>query len=85
VIQGNKKFFQVTKKFHNLSQGVDQPISLEDIFGAYLDTIDENTRNTLIASDMVVIHDPQPAAMIMNGVIFGNVLWRCHIDTSAPN
>ncbi len=21
----------------------------------------------------------------MNGVIFGNVLWRCHIDTSTPN
>ena len=34
---------------------------------------------------MVVIHDPQPAALIMNGVIFGNILWRCHIDTSAAN
>jgi len=85
VIKGNSKFFQVTKKFHNLLQGIDQPISLEEIFGAYIDTIEENARNTLIASDMVVIHDPQPAAMIMNGMIFGNILWRCHIDTSTPN
>jgi len=85
VIKGTDDFFRVTKKFHNLLQGVDQPISMEEIFGAYLDTIDRNARNTLIAADMVVIHDPQPAAMIMNGVIFGNTLWRCHIDTSAPN
>ena len=85
VIKGDDNFFQVTKKFHNLLQGVDQTITLEEIFGAYLDTIDENVKNTFIASDMVVIHDPQPAALIMNGVIFGNILWRCHIDTSVPN
>jgi trehalose synthase len=85
VIRGHDKFFQVTKKFHNLLQGVDQPISMEEIFGAYLDTIDENAQNTFVASDLVIVHDPQPAALIMNGVIFGNVLWRCHIDTSSPN
>jgi len=85
VIRGHDDFFQVTKKFHNLLQGVDQPITLEEIFGAYLNTIDENSQNTFIASDMVVVHDPQPAALIMNGVIFGNILWRCHIDTSAAN
>ncbi|MBW1713595.1 MAG: glycosyl transferase family 1, partial [Deltaproteobacteria bacterium] len=85
VIKGSDEFFKVTKKFHNLLQGMDFPISLEEIFGAYLDTIDQNARNTFVASELVVVHDPQPAALIMNGVIFGNVLWRCHIDTSAPN
>ncbi|MHC4945849.1 MAG: glycosyltransferase, partial [Planctomycetota bacterium] len=85
TIRGHNDFFQVTKKFHNMLQGVDCSITLEEIFGAYLDTIDENAKNTYIASDMVVVHDPQPAALVMNGVIFGNVLWRCHIDTSAPN
>jgi len=85
IIRGDKDFYQVTKKFHDMLQGLNNPISLEEIFEAYLDTIDENARNTLIASDLVVIHDPQPTAMVMNGVIFGNVLWRCHIDTSAPN
>ncbi|MGM0423755.1 MAG: glycosyltransferase [Thermodesulfobacteriota bacterium] len=85
VIRGNEDFFQVTKKFHNMLQGMDLPITLEEIFKAYLNTIDENAKNTFIASDLVVIHDPQPAAMVMNGLIFGNILWRCHIDTSGPN
>ena len=85
TIRGNREFFQVTKKFHNLLQGAGSPISLEEIFGAYLDTIDENACNTFIAADLTVIHDPQPAAMIMNAPILGNVVWRCHIDTSAPD
>ena len=31
---------------------------------------------------MVTIHDPQPAALIMNGNVYGHIIWRCHIDTS---
>jgi trehalose synthase len=85
TLRGHDDFYQVTKKFHNMLQGIQYPISLEEIFGAYLGTIDDNARSTLIASDLVIIHDPQPAAMVMNGVIFGNVLWRCHIDTSNPH
>ncbi|MFZ0391044.1 MAG: glycosyltransferase [Calditrichia bacterium] len=85
VINGNDGFFQVTKKFHNMLQGVEQPITMKEIFGAYLDTIHENAKSNLIASDLTVVHDPQPAALIMNEVIFGNILWRCHIDTSTPN
>ncbi len=85
IIQGNETFFRVTKKFHNMLQGVGSEITLEEIFDAYLDTIDDNARDSMVASDLVVVHDPQPAALIMNGILFGNVLWRCHIDTSAPN
>ncbi len=85
VIKGSENFFRVTKKFHNMLQGVAQKIDLDEIFGAYLQTIDENAKNTFIASDLVIIHDPQPAALIMNGMIYGNLLWRCHIDTSAPD
>ncbi len=82
VIEGSEEFFTVTKKFHNLLQGIDQPISLEEIFHAYLDTIDENTRNVRVVGHMVTVHDPQPAALIMNGNVYGHILWRCHIDTS---
>ena len=71
TIRGNREFFQVTKKFHNLLQGAGAPVSLDEIFGAYLDTIDENACETFIASDLTVIHDPQPAAMIMNAPIRG--------------
>ena len=82
VIEGSDEFFTVTKKFHNLLQGIDQPISLEEIFHAYLDTINENTRNVKVVGHVVTVHDPQPAALIMNGNVYGHILWRCHIDTS---
>ncbi len=82
VIEGSDEFYTVTKKFHNLLQGIDQPITLQEIFHAYLDTIDENTREVEVVGHMVTIHDPQPAAMIMNGNIYGHIFWRCHIDTS---
>ncbi len=82
VIEGSEEFFNVTKKFHNLLQGVDQDITLREIFHAYLDTIDENTREVKVVGHMVTIHDPQPAAIIMNGNVYGHIFWRCHIDTS---
>jgi trehalose synthase len=82
VVEGSDDFFTVTKKFHNLLQGIDQPITLEEIFHAYLDTIDENTKNVKVVGHMVTVHDPQPAAIIMNGNVYGHILWRCHIDTS---
>jgi trehalose synthase len=85
VIEGSDEFFTVTKKFHNLLQGVDQPITLQEIFHAYLDTIDENTRNVKVVGHMVTVHDPQPAAIIMNGNVYGHILWRCHIDTSSAS
>jgi len=85
TIRGSDQFFQATKKFHNMLQGVGDHITLEEIFDAYLGAIDQNAKNTFIASHLVVVHDPQPAALVMNGVIYGNILWRCHIDTSNPN
>ncbi len=85
TIQGHDAFFQVTKKFHNTLQGVDQPIALQELFETYLDNLETNAKNVSLESDLIVVHDPQPAALIMHGVLLGNVLWRCHIDTSTPN
>ncbi|MFC1617156.1 glycosyltransferase [Candidatus Margulisiibacteriota bacterium] len=85
VMEGVDEFFTVTKKFHNLLQGLDVKISLEEIFSAYLDTVQKNLKDKKLIGDMIIIHDPQPAAAIMSGNILGNVLWRCHIDTSEAN
>ncbi|MCK5305834.1 MAG: glycosyltransferase [Candidatus Omnitrophica bacterium] len=82
VIEGTPDFFQVTKKFHNLLQGVKQDITMEEVFHAYLDTLNWNTEKTKIVGHLVVIHDPQPAAIVMSGNVYGHILWRCHIDTS---
>jgi trehalose synthase len=84
LMHGTDDFFNVTKKFHNTLQGIDQPITIEEIFHTYLDTISANGNNTHIAADMIVVHDPQPLGLIAKGVLYGNVLWRCHIDTSKP-
>jgi trehalose synthase len=35
--------------------------------------------------DMVIIHDPQPLAMIEEYKRRGPWIWRCHIDLSSPN
>jgi len=85
VIEGLDEFFTVTKKFHNLLQGQDVDISMKEIFHAYLETVNSNMKDKKIVGDLVVIHDPQPAAAIMSGSILGNILWRCHIDTSEAN
>jgi len=85
VIEGLNDFFTVTKKFHNLLQGQDIDISMKEIFEAYLETVNSNMKDKKIVGDLVVVHDPQPAAAIMSGSILGNTLWRCHIDTSEAN
>ncbi len=82
IIEGSPEFFSVTKKFHNLLQGIKEEITMEEVFHAYLDTIRWNTEKTKVVGHMVVIHDPQPAAIVMSGNIYGQLLWRCHIDTS---
>ena len=85
VIEGNDAFFGVTQKFHNLLQGVDQPISQEEMQETYLGTIAENAKKTSIKADMIVVHDPQPLGLVAKDVLDGPTLWRCHIDTTSPN
>jgi hypothetical protein len=84
ALNAGEAFFQVTKKLHHLLQGVDTPLTLEDLFGAYLDAIDAAAQ-AQIAADLVVVHDLQPAGIIMPGALHGPVLWRCHLDTSTPH
>lgn len=85
AIRGTDEFFNITKKFHNTLQGLDQTVSAEEVFLDYLKTIEANASNTFIHGDVVVVHDPQPLALVNQGVLYGNILWRCHIDTSKPN
>ncbi len=84
-IEGTDDFFSITKKFHNMMQGVKDDITMEEVLHSYLDTVNDNFIDDKIAADMVIVHDPQPAAAIMSGKIFGQIVWRCHIDTSAAS
>jgi trehalose synthase len=85
VITGGEKFFHITKAFHNALHG--GPYKGEaDWFDTFLATNEENRRRMQFDEDFVVIHDPQPVALIA-GRDSGarRWVWRCHIDLSNPN
>lgn len=85
VLEGSDAFFRVTKTVHNGLQGADVVID-ESMQETYRQTNAANSRFDWDAYDVVVIHDPQPAALAsLAGQRKGRWLWRCHIDLSTPN
>lgn len=84
-IEGDNDFYSITKRFHNIIQGVDQKFTLRDLFETYIKTNKDNFKDQVIAEDFAVVHDPQPCASIVHGHYEGKVVWRCHIDTSEAN
>jgi trehalose synthase len=84
VITGTEDFFAVTKAFHNALQG--RPIVLTPAMKAtYLDCIRANAARLDLGADAVVIHDPQPAALVERRSQEAPWIWRCHIDLSHPD
>jgi trehalose synthase len=85
VIEGDEPFFEITKAFHNALQGKEERFS-EKVFDTYLEYNEMNFRAMSFDQDLIVIHDPQPAATIqwMNKRK-NRWVWRCHIDLSHPN
>jgi trehalose synthase len=85
IIKGQDEFFNVTKMIHNAVQGDPRSLTLEqqEIFARY------NAMNAAEFDDdydYVVVHDPQPAAMIDHFPSTGaKWIWRGHIDFSTPN
>jgi trehalose synthase len=85
VIKGSGAFFNITKTFHNALHGKKAEIT-PDMFKAFLETNEENARAMSFDEEIIVIHDPQPAALIKEkGKYSGKWVWRCHIDTSHPD
>jgi len=83
VITGTEEFFATTKAFHNALQGQDQHFS-PAMLQNYIAVNQENARHLSFDADYVVIHDPQPAALIERRPPKGKWIWRCHIDISRP-
>jgi len=85
VIGGRQDFFRATKALHNALQGSSETLS-EAERAAYLDCTRENAPLLDGGHDFVVVHDPQPAALLsVHGRGDARWVWRCHIDTSEPN
>jgi trehalose synthase len=85
VIKGDERFFEITKAFHNALQGKKERFSRKAL-GLYLQYNEMNCKAMSFDQDLIVIHDPQPAAMIRwNRNRKNRWVWRCHIDLSHPN
>jgi trehalose synthase len=90
VIHGSDEFFAVTKQVHNALQGaeVEWTSAMEH---TYLERVLDNALQLEGEWDYVVIHDPQPAAMLEyarnRGVAHESTkwIWRCHIDLTDAN
>jgi len=85
VIEGDARFFEVTKLFHNALQGDPRDPTDED-FDVFLECNRRNNEIVNKEAEFTVIHDPQPAALIdARENHAGHWTWRCHIDLSRPN
>lgn len=85
VIEGTEEFFNVTKTIHNSLQGMKKSLT-EHMKNIYLQYNVANARKLAIDGNYVVIHDPQPLALIDSyHERMGKWIWRCHIDLSRPS
>lgn len=85
VIKGGADFFDITKAFHNALQGKEEHFE-QEVFNTYLAYNEMNFQEMSFDEDLIVIHDPQPAALINWQKKRKNKwVWRCHIDMSHPN
>ena len=82
VIEGDERFFDITKKIHNALQGTPEQIS-EDMWQYYFEVNKRNAEKLDLNADAILIHDPQPAPLI-EFKTSGVWIWRCHIDISNP-
>jgi trehalose synthase len=84
VIKGDERFFSVTKAFHNALHGKEEVID-QKMLDTFLEYNRRNSVDMCFDADVVVIHDPQPAALIeMKEKTKAKWIWRCHIDVSSP-
>jgi len=88
VIEGEAEFYDCTKRFHNALQGnrVDVPRRLLQVYEKTNEEQAEKLRGALQDADVVIIHDPQPTALLKHFPRRkGKWVWRCHIDASHPH
>jgi trehalose synthase len=85
VIIGREEFFNATKLLHNALQG--NPLDLTPEEWTTWEQYNEmNARGLEGGWDVVVVHDPQPAAIRRHVPEKARRwVWQCHIDLSTPH
>jgi trehalose synthase len=90
VMHGSDEFFAITKQVHNALQGADIEWT-PHMQRAYLERVLDNALALEDGWDFVVVHDPQPAALLsfLRDSPLGHSgtrwIWRCHIDLTVAN
>ncbi len=84
ILHGSQEFFEITKSFHNALQGAALNLS-ERKKRVYLQVNDNFSKFTHLDHDCVIIHDPQPLALIRSYRKRQPWIWRCHIDLTDPH
>ncbi len=84
ILHGSQEFFEITKSYHNALQGAKLNLS-ENKKNVYLQVNDNFAKFTHLDHDCVIIHDPQPLALIRSYRKHQPWIWRCHIDLTDPH
>ncbi len=83
VMEGDDRFFGVTKKIHNALHGHSETLTAEDR-EIYMERTRREAQRLALDGDLILIHDPQPAGLIALRRAPGQRwVWRCHIDLSS--
>lgn len=86
VMEAGTDFFEVTKAFHNALHG-SAYLAQNGDFEIFREYNHRNLEHLALDSRFVVIHDPQPLALVeaRSAARLGCWIWRCHIDLSRPD
>jgi trehalose synthase len=90
VMAGSDEFFAITKQVHNALQGAEIEWT-PSMQRTYLERVLDNALAIEGPWDYVVVHDPQPAALLSflreTSLVSTATswAWRCHIDLTAAN
>ncbi len=85
LIHGEPEFFAITKSFHNALQGGHYGLGKAEQ-DLYLKVNERSAKALGNDYDLYIVHDPQPAAIRhFAGSRGAKWIWRCHIDSSAPD
>jgi trehalose synthase len=91
VIEGDPRFFAITKRIHNgLYGSPGDGGALAKAEHAHYEWVLRRNGEELLAlvrpGDVVLIHDPQPAGLVQAVKQAGAlVVWRCHVGRDEPN
>jgi trehalose synthase len=91
VIEGDPDFFAITKRIHNglygsPGDGGELGPTERSHFERTLRGNTDGLLELIRPGDVVVVHDPQPAALLAAAKGAGaRVVWRCHVGLDRPN